>query len=243
MLTFFRVQAINVAVLCVPDFAGVQKVFQEARTHLGEILSAFEFWDQEGLEMVLHHTGQKAPFEGEPEGGRAFYVLIETSGSNKDHDDEVRLPPSSAREIPQLTSSSRPVQKLGGLLEHLLESETISDGVLAQDETQVTSLWSLRESLPEAAGKLGKVYKYDLSMPVKDMYSLVEEARERFKEHGLFEDGSIKTAVGYGHIGDGNLHLNVVANRWDEKIEKVIEPWVYEATGKVGCYFWQSVRS
>lgn len=28
----------------------------------------------------------------------------------------------------------------------------------------------------------------------------------------------------------GNLHLNIVANRWDEKIEKVIEPWVYEAT-------------
>ena len=83
------IQAINVAVLCVPDFKGVQKVFQETRTHLGEILSAFEFWDQEGLEMVLHHTGQKAPFEGETEGGRAFYVLIETSGSNKDHDDEV----------------------------------------------------------------------------------------------------------------------------------------------------------
>lgn len=218
----------------MPDFVGVQKVFQETRTQLGEILSAFEFWDQEGLEMVLRHTGQKAPFEGEPEGGRAFYVLIETSGSNKDHDDEVswasRVVSIRGKEFSQLYSSL-PVQKLGGLLEHLLESETISDGVLAQDETQVTSLWSLRESLPEAAGKLGKVYKYDLSMPVKDMYSLVEEARERFKEHGLFEDGSIKTAVGYGHIGDGNLHLNVVANRWDERIEKVIEPWVYEATG------------
>ena len=39
---------------------------------------------------MLKHTGQKRPFADEPAGGRAFYVLIETSGSNKDHDDEVR---------------------------------------------------------------------------------------------------------------------------------------------------------
>ncbi|GAA6058701.1 hypothetical protein JCM10212_003389 [Sporobolomyces blumeae] len=199
--------AVNVAVLSVPSFELVQKVFTETRQHLGEILSAFEFFDQEGLELVLDHTGAKSPFETEPEGGRAFYVLIETSGSNKDHDDE----------------------KLGGLLESLLENETISDGVLAQDETQVQSLWSLRESLPEAAGKLGRVYKYDLSMPVKDMYSLVEEARDRFAEKGIDE---IKTTVGYGHIGDGNLHINIVANDWSEKVEKTIEPWIYEATAK-----------
>lgn len=200
--------AVNVAVLCVPDFEGVQKVFKETRTQLGEILSAFEFFDQEGMDLVLHHTGQKRPFADEPEGGRAFYVLIETSGSNKDHDDE----------------------KLGGLLESLLENEIIADGVLAQDETQVLSLWSLRETLPEAAGKLGKVYKYDLSMPVKDMYSLVEEARERFKTNGLMDDGSIRSVIGYGHIGDGNLHINIVADRWDTAIENVIEPWIYEAT-------------
>ncbi|GAA5973693.1 hypothetical protein JCM21900_006517 [Sporobolomyces salmonicolor] len=199
--------AINVAVLSVPSFESVQTVFKETRQHLGEILSAFEFFDQEGLELVLHHTGAKSPFESEPEGGRAFYVLIETSGSNKDHDDE----------------------KLGGLLESLLENGTIADGVLAQDETQVQSLWSLRESLPEAAGKLGRVYKYDLSMPVKHMYSLVEEARERFKEKGLDE---IKTTVGYGHIGDGNLHINIVAKDWSDKVEKTIEPWIYEATAK-----------
>lgn len=187
----------------------MQKVFQETRGHLGEILSAFEFWDQEGLELVLHHTGQKTPFESDPEGGRAFYVLIETSGSNNDHDSEVSWLPFSSRAL-ELTS--RLPQKLGSLLEHLLESEVIADGVLAQDETQVASLWSLRESMPEAAGKLGKVYKYDLSMPVKDMYSLVEEARIRFEEHGLIKDGSIKEVVGYGHIGDG------------ESVTQILEP-------------------
>lgn len=187
--------------LCVPDFAGVQKVFKETRGALGEILSAFEFWDQEGMDLVLHHTGQKAPFESTPEGG-AFYVLLETSGSNKDHDDEVRFTRFSRPWMPR-SDSTFITQKLGTLLETLLESSIISDGVLAQDETQVGSLWSLRETLPEAAGKLGKVYKYDLSMPVKDMYSLVEEARVRFRDLGLEQDGSILSTIGYGHVGDG----------------------------------------
>ncbi|GAA5834305.1 hypothetical protein JCM9279_004279 [Rhodotorula babjevae] len=202
--------AVNVAVLSVPDFNSVKTVFKETRAQLGEILSAFEFWDQEGLDLVLDHTGAKSPFETAPEGGRAFYVLIETSGSNKDHDDE----------------------KLGGLLEKLLEEGICADGTLAQDETQAANLWSLRESLPEAAGKLGKVYKFDVSIPLSQYYSLVEETRARFEENGMAADGTIKTTVGYGHIGDSNLHINIVAKEYNERTESAIEPWIYEAVAK-----------
>ena len=134
------------AVLAVPSFASIQTVFSAARERCGEILSAFEFFDQEAHDMVLKHTGQSSPLE--QTGERQFYALIETSGSNKDHDDA----------------------KLEGLLEHLLESGIVSDGVLAQDATQVGSLWQLREGIPEAAGKLGKTYKYDVSLPVSGMY-------------------------------------------------------------------------
>lgn len=84
-------QATNVAFLAVPTYKGVQEVFQEAKAKLGEILSAFEFLDQEGLDCVLGHQGVPCPVEM-PEGERSFYVLLETSGSNKDHDDEVGLP-------------------------------------------------------------------------------------------------------------------------------------------------------
>lgn len=85
-----------------------------------------------------------------------------------------------------------------------MESESISDGVMAQDESQVQSLWALRESVPEAAGKLGSVFKYDLSMPVEKMYELVKDMRARLDEHGVLGEGKpVKTVVGYGHIGDG----------------------------------------
>ena len=43
---------------------------------------------------------------------------------------------------------------------------------------------------------------------MKDMYSLVEEARERFEAKGLLQDGSIRTTIGYGHIGDGQSSLS-----------------------------------
>ncbi|EFP79871.2 D-lactate dehydrogenase (cytochrome) [Puccinia graminis f. sp. tritici CRL 75-36-700-3] len=59
------------------------------------------------------------------------------------------------------------------------------------------------------------------------------QTRARFIEHGLLApDGSegdlLRGVVGYGHIGDGNLHLNVIAKKWDPRIEEVLEPWIYE---------------
>jgi len=110
-----------------------------------------------------------------------------------------------------------------------MESEAIVDGVLAQDESQLQSLWALRESIPEAAGKLGKTYKYDVSMPVDKMNELVEDMRKRFEEKGMLGEGKqVLEVVGFGHIGDGNLHLNVVAAEYDDEVEAIIEPYVYE---------------
>lgn len=51
---------------------------------------------------------------------------------------------------------------------------------------------------------VGAVYKYDLSLPPNDMYKLVEEMRSRMKHLPV-------TVVGYGHMGDSNLHLNISA--------------------------------
>ncbi|PWN26471.1 putative DLD2-D-lactate dehydrogenase [Jaminaea rosea] len=202
-----RPSAQNVAVFAVDSFDAVQQVFGRVKSHCGEILSAFEFMDQDAFNLVVHH-GIKNPFEAK----HPFYVLIETSGSNKDHDDE----------------------KLSGLLEELMESSMITDGVMAQDESQAGSLWSLRESIAEAAGKKGAVYKYDLSMPIPKMNELVEHLRQRFNDAGVLgQDKQIKDVVGYGHIGDGNLHINIVAEAYAPEIEALIEPYVYEWTSGV----------
>ena len=111
----------------------------------------------------------------------------------------------------------------------------MSDGVVAQDETQVKSLWGWREGIPESLGHWGGVYKYDLSIPLKELYSLVEEVREKIEKAGLKGDDDehpVVDVVGYGHMGDSNLHLNIATRRYDKKVEKELEPFVYEWIAK-----------
>lgn len=179
-----RPKATNVAVFSCESYEAVQKVFGEAKSRLGEILSAFEFFDKGSYSYLKRHQEQngvsKKVFETEGD----FYCLIETGGSNAEHDEA----------------------KVADLLEHLMGNEMVLDGVLAQDETQAKSLWELREGITESIGKFGKAYKYDLSVPVQKMYGLVETMKTRLGEKGLYkEDGSgeVSGVIGYGHMGDG----------------------------------------
>lgn len=202
-----RPVASNVAFLAVSSYEAVQEVFKGARRELSEILSAFEFMDGKSQTLTKRYLGIDHPIES---GEYPFYVLIETSGSNKEHDDE----------------------KLETFLGNFMEEGIIDDGIIAQDETQLKNLWSWRESIPEASTHAGGVYKYDVSIPLNDLYGLVEAASERLKSHGLvdIDDASkpVVEAIGYGHIGDGNLHLNVCVREYSKDIESVLEPFVYE---------------
>ncbi|KAF9422535.1 D-lactate ferricytochrome c oxidoreductase [Podila epigama] len=204
-----RSKAVNVALLGVNSFEQVQNAFKRSKDELSEILSAFEFWDKASINLVKQHlvAGANDPLESE----HPFYILIETSGSNKDHDDE----------------------KLNNFLEGLLTDEIVQDGVVAQDTTQLNNLWAIREGIPEACSKTGAVYKYDLSMPVPVLYNMVEDMRTRLTEKGVLGEGKpVKCVVGFGHIGDGNLHLNIAAEKYTDEVANLIEPFVYEWTAK-----------
>ena len=62
------------------------QVFVRARQKLGEILSAFEFLDQQSLDLTLEHLeGIRNPL---PDTQTPFYLVVETSGSNEAHDCE-----------------------------------------------------------------------------------------------------------------------------------------------------------
>jgi FAD/FMN-containing dehydrogenase len=80
-----RSPAINVAYFGLESYEKCQEAFREAKNQLSEILSAFELMDGRSQKLVNKATGKKMPLEGE----YPFYCLIETSGSNTDHDSEV----------------------------------------------------------------------------------------------------------------------------------------------------------
>lgn len=54
----------------------------------------------------------------------------------------------------------------------------------------------------------GRVYKYDMSMAPQRMFELVEQVKDRLT--GVSKEVVV---AGYGHYGDGNLHLNVSDGR------------------------------
>lgn len=204
-------KATTVSIVGVDSYERVCQIFTKAKEDLGEILSAFEFFDRPCVDLVRKHFALREPLEQTP----AFYVLIETHGSNKDHDEA----------------------KLSLFLESLLEDEAISDGVLAQDIEQQKLFWQIRESITEACSKEGGLYKYDLSVPVKDLYSIVTEMRKVLREKGFYHpeklDSKITNIVGFGHMGDGNLHLNINATKRTYEIESQIEPFVYEVVERL----------
>lgn len=130
-----------------------------------------------------------------------FYVLVETSGSNGTHDE----------------------QKLNAFLEKVMDENTAQDGTLASDLSKIKAVWDLRERITEALMYCGRVYKYDLSLPKPKMYELVSHMREKLGE-------KVTNVVGYGHLGDGNLHLNFTTPDYSEEVLNLIEPYVYEWT-------------
>ncbi|XP_030312172.1 D-2-hydroxyglutarate dehydrogenase, mitochondrial [Calypte anna] len=138
-----------------------------------------------------------------PVTGSPFYVLIETSGSNSTHDEE----------------------KLNSFLGQAMTSGLVTDGTVATDDKKIKTLWSLRERITEALTHDGCVYKYDISLPVGKLYELVTDMRARLGQ-------SAKNVVGYGHLGDGNLHLNITAESYSHSLLAAIEPFVYQWTAR-----------
>ncbi|HZF97146.1 MAG TPA: FAD-binding oxidoreductase [Pseudoxanthomonas sp.] len=79
-----------------------------------------------------------------------------------------------------------------------------SDGVLSQSEAQAAQLWRLREGITESLAP-HTPYKNDVSVRISVMPAFLAETQALLREaYPAFE------VVWFGHIGDGNLHINVL---------------------------------
>ncbi|XP_027856197.1 D-2-hydroxyglutarate dehydrogenase, mitochondrial isoform X1 [Xiphophorus couchianus] len=191
-------KSVNVVFLGCETFDQLLKSFQLCKGMLGEILSAFEFLDSECMRLLNTHLKLANPISDCP-----FYIVIETSGSDSDHDS----------------------QKLHNFLEEAMTSLLVTDGTVATEESKIKTLWSMRERVTEALTHDGFTYKYDISLPVERIYQLVTDMRQHLGERA-------RSVVGYGHVGDGNLHLNITSSAKDPALLASIEPFVYEWTAR-----------
>jgi len=90
------------------------------------------------------------------------------------------------------------------LFQACVDAGWVRDGVLSQSVAQARELWLLRESMSETLARW-QPYKNDIGLRISALPAFIERAQALVaREYGGLE------VVWYGHVGDGNLHLNVL---------------------------------
>lgn len=213
MLCARRPLATALACLQVDSFEKMPSVYERAQALLADDLAAFEFWDAASERLVQRTLGRslRSSLYRAPAGNR-FSVMIEAHGQSDEHAQF----------------------RLEELLEDLAMKSLISDALLATDIGHQQAMWAVREGISEACARSGYVLKYDVSLPVRQMYSLVERVRNSYQ-------ADVREALGFGHVGDGNLHLNVVvadaqkAKALKPDLDRLVYSHVRQANGSISA--------
>jgi len=88
--------------------------------------------------------------------------------------------------------------------EHCLHQGWVDDGVLSQSDAQAAALWQLREGISESIAQYTP-YKNDLAVKVSQLPTFLDGVTQVVQS--AYPDFEV---CWYGHIGDGNLHLNIL---------------------------------
>ncbi len=91
------------------------------------------------------------------------------------------------------------------LADALEDAQLCDEPAVGIDNTAQQRLWQVRESTAEVVGLFGPPLKFDVSLPLSAIPSFAADSAALVGEHA---PGAIP--VLFGHIGEGNLHLNVL---------------------------------
>ena len=102
-------------------------------------------------------------------------------------------------------------------LQDLFENELVLDGVLAESLEQSKGLWALREGIAEAEAHAGLSVKHDVSVRPARLDAFLTDCNAVLA--GLAQDALFSV---FGHLGDGNLHCNVILNKDRTHLSKTV---------------------
>lgn len=106
-------------------------------------------------------------------------------------------------EVEMADQNSR--QNFEEVIGELLEQELISDGVISQSSKQADDLLALRELISETLGQHYLVHKNDIAVPIPNVVMFMNQAKAVLAPHYP----GCEIAI-FGHVGDGNLHVNIL---------------------------------
>lgn len=114
--------------------------------------------------------------------------------------------------------------------EHCVEQGWVLDGVMSQSEQQLRNLWKLREYISETISHFTP-YKNDISVTVSKVPAFLKEIDAIVAQH--YPDFEV---LWYGHIGDGNLHLNIL------KPEAMDKQAFFDTCARVNTWVFETVQ-
>lgn len=173
-------QNVVTALLALDSVHDAVQLYLQARKRCGDLMTAFELMPKN----VLTLAQEALPDTTAPMSlTHSTYVLVEFSGA----------------ELVDVAGI------LESFLERVMEDGLLQDAVIAHTQAQAAILWRYREAVNEAQALRGLHLRSDVSVSISRMAEFVEEVHQQLQQ--AFPSSLV---VGYGHIGDGNVHVNVL---------------------------------
>lgn len=156
----------------------------------------------ESMWQEFYQLVTTAPAKGKPPIAQdyPFYVLVESQGADRELD----------------------TQRFNNAMEAAYENGLIVDAAISQSESDCEAFWSLRDDVEQVMHG-GFPIIFDISLPIGEMeqYTSTLKAKmgDAIGEHKLWI---------FGHLGDGNLHINVQVPAEDYmRLRPIVEQQVY----------------
>ncbi len=155
-------------------------LLNQLQARCGERLCAFEMMSAASLALVLEHVTDTRAPLGT---STPFNALIELSD----------------------TEDTGLQAVLESALASAMEGDWILDAIVASSATQAKALWKLREGISQAQVRAGAVVKHDIALPISSLAAFAFEA-----DAAVLKASPQARIINFGHLGDGNLHYNVL---------------------------------
>jgi FAD/FMN-containing dehydrogenase len=177
---FPRPRDTALAFCAVADEDAALALFRRFRGRDEAAVRAFEYMSGLGVDFAVRHIeGVTLPLEARAD----HYVLVDLASPRPD---------AGLREMAE------------SVLFEAMQAGEVADAVIAESEAQAQKLWRIREEHPEAQKREGASVKNDVSVPVSKVPEMIRRCSAALVE---LIPGS--RPVPFGHIGDGNIHMNL----------------------------------
>jgi FAD/FMN-containing dehydrogenase len=103
-----------------------------------------------------------------------------------------------------------------------MQQNLVSDAILPKSAAEAAGLWRLRHSISEAQRPEGACLKHDISVPTGRIDDFLEHSTALIEK--MLPGARL---VAFGHVGDGNLHYNVLQPAAADKTRFLAEGQIF----------------